>query len=74
MRYFARELPKRHKNAYHDTSQEEFARAVAELESAITSLQDHQIVVRLHQIVASVGDGHTRLQSPVFFKRYPLNI
>ena len=74
VRYFARELPKRHKNAYHATSQEQFGRAVAELESAIPSLQDHQIAVRLHQIAASVGDGHTRVQSPAFFKRYPLNV
>src|SRR5262245_1453228 len=72
VRYFARELPKRHKNAYHATSQEQFARAVAELESAIPSLQDHQIIVRLHQIAASVGDGHTGVHLPQFFKRYPL--
>src|SRR6185436_8595870 len=59
VRYFARELPKRHKNLYHATSREQFERAVAELDTAIPSLQDHQIIVRLHQIAATVGDGHT---------------
>src|SRR5918995_6835482 len=59
LRYFARELPKRHKNLYHATSREQFERAVAELDAAIPSLQDHQIFLKLKQIAASVGDGHT---------------
>lgn len=74
VRHFARELPKRHKNLYHATSQEQFARAVAELDAAIPSLQDHQIVVRLQQIAATVGDGHTGVQLPSSFKRYPINL
>ena len=69
VRYFARELPKRHKNAYHATSQEQFARAVAELEAAIPSLEAHQIIVRLQQIAASVGDGHTGVRLFASFKR-----
>src|SRR5512134_4167647 len=72
LRQFARELPKRHKNLYHATSQEQFERAVAELDAAIPSLQDHQIIVRLIQIAASVGDGHTGVHLPSYFERYPL--
>jgi hypothetical protein len=74
LRYFARELPKRHKNAFHATTREQFERDVAGLDAAIDSLQEHQIIVKLHQIAASVGDGHTRVQSPAFFKRYPINL
>jgi hypothetical protein len=74
LRYVARELPKRHKNAYHSTSQDAFARAVAALDADIPSLQDHQIIVRLQQLAASVGDGHTRVQIPLTFKRYPINM
>lgn len=72
LRYFARELPKRHKNLYHATSREQFERAVAELDAAIPSLQAHQIIVRMHQIAATVGDGHTGVHMPPYFKRYPI--
>jgi hypothetical protein len=72
LRYFAGELPKRHKNLYHATSREQFERAVAELDAAIPSLQDHQIIVRLHQIAATVGDGHTGVHLAPYFKRYPV--
>ena len=74
LRYFARELPKRHKNLYHATSREQFERAVAELEAAIPSLQDHQIIVRMRQISATIGDGHTGVQLPLNFKRYPIGL
>lgn len=74
LRYFARELPKRHKNLYHATSREQFERAVAELDAAIPSLQDHQIIVRMHQIAATIGDGHTGVHLPRYFKRYPLRL
>src|SRR5262245_43919724 len=72
LRYFASELPKRHKNLYHTTSRERFERAVTELDAAIPSLQDHQVIVRMHQIAATVGDGHTGVHLPPYFKRYPI--
>lgn len=74
LRYFAKELPKRHKNLYHATSREQFERAVAELDAAIPSLQDHQIIVRMHQIAAMVGDGHTGVHLSPSFKLYPLRL
>ena len=74
LRYFAKELPKRHKNLYHATSRDAFERAVNELDAAIPALADHQIIVRMSQIAATVGDGHTRVHLPAFFKRYPLNL
>lgn len=74
LKYFARELARRHKNLYHATSREQFEHAVADLDAAIPSLQDHQIIVKLQQIAASVGDGHTRVRLPEFFKRYPINV
>ena len=74
VRYFARELPKRHKNAFHATTREQFDRDIAALDTTIPSLQEHQIIVRLQQIAASVGDGHTRIQLPPSFTRYPINV
>ncbi len=72
LQYFARELPKRHKNAFHRVSQAEFERDVAELDRAISSLEDYQIIVRMLQITAKVGDGHTYVHLPQTFKLYPL--
>lgn len=72
LRYFARELPKRHKNLFHTMTREDFERSVARLDSAIPTLEPHQIVVRMKQITAKVGDGHTGLQIPNSFALYPI--
>jgi hypothetical protein len=72
LRYFAEQLPKRHKNLYHAVSREQFERAVSDLDAAIPTLKDHEIIVRLHLIAALVGDGHTGVHLPAYFKRYPL--
>lgn len=72
LKYLAAELPKRHKNAFHTTTREKFERAVAELDAAIPALQDHQIVVRLLQLTAGVGDGHTIVQLPAHFQLFPV--
>jgi hypothetical protein len=74
LRYFARELPKRHKNAFHATTREQFERSIGELDAAIDTLQDHQIIVKLRQISGSIGDGHTGVRLPASFKRYPINV
>jgi hypothetical protein len=74
LRYFARELPRRHKNAFHTTTRQQFESDVAALDAAIDGLQDHQIIVKLRQISATVGDGHTGVRFPSTFKRYPINL
>ncbi|MDQ3063425.1 MAG: class A beta-lactamase-related serine hydrolase [Acidobacteriota bacterium] len=72
LQYLARELPKRHKNLFHTVSREEFEKMVAELDRAIPTLDDYQIIVRMQEITAKVGDGHTFVHLPQTFKRYPL--
>ncbi len=72
LQYLARELPKRHKNLFHTVSREQFERTVAELDTAIPSLQDHQIIIRMLQITAMVGDAHTYVHLPQTFKLYPV--
>ncbi|MGH9868866.1 MAG: hypothetical protein ACREAA_11965 [Candidatus Polarisedimenticolia bacterium] len=74
LRYLARELPKRHKNLFHTVPRARFEQAVADLEAAIPSLADHQIIVKMGQIAASVGDGHTGVHLPPSFRRYPLGL
>ncbi len=76
LKYLAKELPRRHKNAFHSVSRETFERAVAELDAAIPSLQEFEIIVRLQQILAMVGDAHTTFSTfpPKTFRRYPLSL
>lgn len=74
LQYLARELPKRHKNLFHTVSREQFERAVAELDTAIPSLEDHQIIVRMLQITAMIGDAHTYVHLPQTFKLYPVSL
>jgi len=77
--YFRRELPKRHINAFHDLSREDFERMVADLDGHVDTLQDHELIVGLARIVAHLGprDGHSRLNlfNPALkFHALPLNL
>lgn len=74
LRQFARELPRRHANAFHATPRDQFERAVAQLDADIPSLLPHQVVVRLLQITAAVGDLHTHVQLPQGLPRFPLTL
>ncbi|MFL6229044.1 MAG: hypothetical protein ACJ741_09710 [Pyrinomonadaceae bacterium] len=74
LRYFARELPRRHKNLFHNISRERFEKMVKELDEAIPSLEDYQIVVRMVEITAKVGDGHTIVVTPQWFRYLPLRL
>jgi D-alanyl-D-alanine carboxypeptidase len=71
LQHLARELPKRHKNLFHTVSSKELEKMAAELDAAIPTLEDYQIVVRMQEILARVGDGHTYVRLPPTFKRYP---
>src|SRR4030095_5977805 len=70
LEYLAKELPRRHKNAFHTISRAQFERAIAELNAAIPSLQEHEILVGLRRIIAMVGDAHTALAPQENFHRY----
>lgn len=62
----ARDLPKHHKEPFHTVTQAEFDAAVAKLHQSIPDLPRNQIIVELARLVASIGDGHTRLGLPTF--------
>ncbi|MFZ0749177.1 MAG: hypothetical protein WAM70_07440, partial [Pyrinomonadaceae bacterium] len=74
LRYLARELPSRHIKAFHTVSRETFAGEVARLEAAIPGLNGDEVLVGLMRIVALVGDGHTHLDLPPSFLRYPMEL
>jgi hypothetical protein len=71
---FARELPKRHMNAFHTTTREEFARAVAALDAKIPNANDDEIVAGFLQLGAMIGDGHTHVELPANVHRLPIGI
>jgi uncharacterized protein (TIGR03437 family) len=73
--FLARELPARHANVFHTTTRAQFDAAVEALDRDIPRRGGTEVMVRLAQIVASVGDSHTNLtlpQGPEPFRRFPL--
>ncbi len=55
------ELPRRHVEPWHSLTPAEFATSIDRLEADLGGLTEHEIVVRLAEIVAALGDGHSRL-------------
>jgi hypothetical protein len=74
LRYFAGEIPKRHKNAFHHVTRSEFDRDVKALDAAIPALHPDAIVVGLAKLTAKIGDGHTSVHFPAEFVRYPIQL
>lgn len=64
LRFLAAELPKRHKNAFHTMTREQFEKAVKDLDTKIPNLTGNQIMLELAKIVSMVQDGHTGLWLP----------
>ncbi|MBI5764111.1 MAG: hypothetical protein HZA51_11355 [Planctomycetes bacterium] len=61
--YLARELPRRHKNAFFKCTRADFETAAAKLRDEIPRLANHEIVVGILRLIAMVGDGHTQAQN-----------
>jgi len=74
LQYLASELPRRHANAFHSVTREQFARAVAELDARIPQLQNSDIVMNVGRIVAMIGDGHTHLRWGRLYREVPLRL
>jgi hypothetical protein len=72
--FFARELPKRHKNAFHAVGRDTFDRTVADLRAKVDKALDDEVVVGLLQITAMIGDGHTHVNLPPSVHRLPVAI
>jgi hypothetical protein len=72
--FFARELPKRHKNAFHAMTREQFDAAVAALKTKAATASDDELLAGLLQITAAVGDGHTYVWMPASARRLPVSI
>jgi len=72
--FFARELPKRHKNAFHSITREQFASEVANLRARAAQANDNEMIVGLMRITAMVGDGHTNVHLPSSIHQLPITV
>jgi len=64
--YLASELPKRHPNPFTVTSRETLLGLLNALKGDVPLLADVDIVQRLQMAVASLGDGHTFVNTNVY--------
>jgi hypothetical protein len=53
-----------HAEPFHATSEAEFRRTAQQIDRAIPNLASYEVIVAMGKLVASVGDGHTRLPWP----------
>lgn len=74
LQYLATELSKRHKNAFHQVSREQFEKAVNELDGQIPVLKDYEIEIGLVRIGALIGDGHTYVNAWRTYHFFPLDV
>jgi hypothetical protein len=74
LQFFARELPKRHANAFHHVSKDRFEAAVADLDRRIGSLNSDEMYVALDRIANQIGDGHTYVGLPPEHANQPLDL
>ena len=74
LRFLAEELPKKHKNAFHRISREQFEKMVADLNAKISALSDEEIFLGMSRIVSRIGDGHTGLHWSWSFPRVPVDL
>lgn len=63
--FLGRELPKTHADLYHSMPRDSFEARLSRLEAALPGLEHRDIAVAIAELVAGVGDGHTRLTLPV---------
>lgn len=59
--FLSNELPKRHKNLFHNISESGFKTQIEALKAKLPSMDQEEILVGFMKIIASVGDSHTTL-------------
>lgn len=74
LQFLASELPRFHGNAFHTVSRKVFEDSIQALDARLPSLEDHEVFAALGRIVAMISDGHTYLQLPETFHRYPIQL
>ena len=63
--FLEEKLPESHADLWHTVSRDSLAAMFRDLRRDLPNLAQHEIIVRLGEIIASIGDGHTRLSWPL---------
>jgi hypothetical protein len=74
IRFLSHELPRRHANAFHHTTREQFDAAIASVTRQVDQLDRDQMYVALDRIVNSIGDAHTYVDFPPDSAHFPIDI
>ncbi|AQS11826.1 peptidase family S41 [Clostridium saccharobutylicum] len=69
--YLQEALPNKHANLFFKINEEQFNKEIDDLKNSVDNLNDDEIIDGIYKIVASVGDGHTKVQRELK-KRYPV--
>lgn len=72
--YYATELPKRHIDAFHHVSRDQFASEVSALDQRIDRLDGDEVFVGLVRLAALVGDEHTHFEPSEDVANFPIDI
>jgi len=72
--YLAKELPKRHPDAFANTSKDKFEAAVVELAGKIDHLNSDEIYIGFDRLANLIGDAHTYVEFPRDNANLPLDI
>ncbi len=72
LHFIATELPKKHKNAFHRVTPEQFEKAVLDLDQQIPNLDDRNIIFGFARLFTMIGDGHTNIDWPSAFESVPV--
>ena len=74
LKVLATKLPRKHANAFHFISREQFESEVADLDSKLSGMDADQIYVGMDRIVNSIGDGHTHMRLPSDHAKLPIEV
>ncbi len=74
VQFFARELPKRHANAFHHVSKERFDAELADLDRRLGRLNGDEVYFALDRIANLIGDGHTFVAFPPDSANLPIDV
>jgi len=73
LEFLARELPKRHADAFHFITRERFETEVAELNGKLGHLNSDEVYVGMDRIANLIGDGHTYIKVPEDDANFPID-
>ena len=72
LNYLQEALPNKHVNLFFKLSEDDFNNKIEELKIDLNNLNDEEIENKVYEIVASIGDAHTKLYKQYDY-RFPLN-